>query len=171
MVLIQTVARALVVRSPEPVALFLAPLVSFFTALLAPLTWLYLRVAGRSRTHDENDRATEKSIFLSEDGLRFLLNVSEEESQIEESEKEMIGSILELDKTLVREVMVPRIDLVTLDDQTPLSTVDVVVEAGHSRIPVYHETVDNIVGILYAKDLLRLSRTAAAMAIGGANQH
>ena len=159
MVLIQTVARALVVRSPEPVALFLAPLVSFFTALLAPLTWLYLRVAGRLRTHDENDRATEESIFLSEDGLRFLLNVSEEESQIEESEKEMIGSILELDKTLVREVMVPRIDLVTLDDQTPLSQVlDVVLEAGHSRIPVYHETVDNIVGILYAKDLLRVFR-------------
>lgn len=158
-VLIQTIARALVVRKPEPVAFFLAPLVGFFTALLAPLTWFYLRVASRLHTHDENDRATEESIFLSEDGLRFLLNMSEEESQIEESEKEMIGSILELDKTLVREVMVPRIDMVTLDDQTPLMQVlDVVLEAGHSRIPVYHETVDNIVGVLYAKDLLRVFR-------------
>lgn len=156
-VLTQIVVRARVVRNPEPVAFFLAPLLRAFTALLAPMTWFYLRVAGRM--HDEDDRAAEESIFLSEDGLRFLFNVSEEESQIEEREKEMIGSILELDKTLVREVMVPRIDMVTLEVQTPLpQALDLVIEAGHSRIPVYHETVDNIVGVLYAKDLLRFFR-------------
>ena len=139
-VLTQIVVRAFVVHKPEPVALFLAPLLAAFTALLAPMTWFYLRVARRLRMDNADDRAAEESIFLSEDGLRFLLNVSEEESQIEEREKEMIGSILELDKTLVREVMVPRIDMVTLDDQTPLpQALDVVIEAGHSRIPVYHE--------------------------------
>ena len=152
-VLTQIVVRALVVHKPEPVALRLARAVTAVTTLLSPMTWFYLRVAGRLRTDNANDRAAEESIFLSEDGLRFLLNVSEEESQIEEREKEMIGSILELDKTLVREVMVPRIDMVTLDDQTPVpDALDVVIQAGHSRIPVYHETVDNIVGVLYAKD-------------------
>ena len=167
-VLTQIVVRAFVVHKSEPVALFLAPLLTAFTALLAPMTWFYLRVARRLRMDNADDRAAEESIFLSEDGLRFLLNVSEEESQIEEREKEMIGSILELDKTLVREVMVPRIDMVTLDDQTPLpQALDVVIEAGHSRIPVYHETVDNIVGVLYAKDLLRVFREQQRAADAG----
>ncbi len=168
-VLTQIVVRAMVVHKPEPVALRLAPAVAAFAALLSPMTWFYLRVAGRLRTDNADDRAAEESIFLSEDGLRFLLNVSEEESQIEEREKEMIGSILELDKTLVREVMVPRIDMVTLDDQTPVpDALDVVIAAGHSRIPVYHDTVDNIVGVLYAKDLLRVFREQQRAAEVGA---
>lgn len=78
-----------------------------------------------------------------------------EEETIQESENQMIASILDLDDTAVREVMVPRIDMVVLDVETRLhDTLEVILHAGHSRIPVYEDNSDHIVGVLYAKDLL-----------------
>jgi putative hemolysin len=71
----------------------------------------------------------------------------------------MIYSVFALGNTLAREVMVPRIDMVALDVNVSLEeALDVAVRAGHSRIPTYEDTVDNIVGVLYAKDLLQLWR-------------
>ncbi|RIK36752.1 MAG: HlyC/CorC family transporter, partial [Chloroflexi bacterium] len=78
---------------------------------------------------------------------------------IQESEKQMIASILEMDETVAREVMVPRIDMVTLDVNTNLrDALDTIIEYGHSRIPVYEGNVDVIIGLLYAKDLLKCFR-------------
>jgi len=75
--------------------------------------------------------------------------------QIEEAEKEMIHGVIELGDTRVHEVMVPRIGIKAVDVEDSLDDViDLIVRAGHSRVPVYRENIDNIVGILYAKDLL-----------------
>ncbi len=91
--------------------------------------------------------------------MRFLLNVTEEETVIEEDEKELIASVFEFGDKLVREVMVPRIDVASVPVDMPmLSALDVILKAGHSRIPVYNTSVDNVVGVLYAKDLLRYLR-------------
>jgi CBS domain containing-hemolysin-like protein len=148
--------RAGALRNPEALALHLSGplhlLATLLTPITAPLRYIGQRLRGRAAGAQE----PEESIFLSEDGLRFLLNVAEEESIIEEEEREMIGSILELGDTLVREVMVPRMDIAAVEVETPVDkAVEVVLNAGHSRIPVYKEGIDNIVGILYAKDLLR----------------
>ena len=81
---------------------------------------------------------------------------SEAASQIERDERQMIKGIIELEETLAREIMVPRIDIVAVEVKTPLSQViNTIVERGYSRIPVYEETIDNIIGVLYAKDLLK----------------
>ncbi len=70
--------------------------------------------------------------------------------------KDMIKGIVELSETTVKEVMVPRIDVVFLSIDTPVEEmVDAIVECGHSRFPVYKETMDNVEGILYAKDMLK----------------
>ncbi len=93
--------------------------------------------------------------LVTEEEIKTLVDAGEEEGVIQEEEKEMIYSIFELGDTLVREVMVPRIDVVALDVTTPmLEALDIIMEAGHSRIPVYEETIDNVLGVLYAKDLL-----------------
>ncbi|MCX7855600.1 MAG: hemolysin family protein [Anaerolineae bacterium] len=93
--------------------------------------------------------------LVTEEEIRTLVDAGEEEGVIEEDEKEMIYSIFELGETMAREVMVPRIDIVAVDVQTPLEeVVRVIAETGHSRIPVYEGTVDGIVGLVYAKDLL-----------------
>ncbi len=92
---------------------------------------------------------------ITEDQIKSLITASEQEGYIEEGEREMIYSIFRLGDMITREVMVPRIDVVALDVQTPLlEALKTIVASGHSRIPVYQETVDNIIGILYVKDLL-----------------
>ncbi len=93
--------------------------------------------------------------LITEEEIKTLVDAGEEEGVIEEEEKEMIYSIFQFGDTLAREVMVPRIDTVALEVNAPAKeALDVVVGAGHSRIPVYEGTIDNIVGLLYAKDLL-----------------
>ena len=97
--------------------------------------------------------------FVTEEELRLLLTVGEEGGVLEEEETEMIHSIFEFADTTVREVMVPRIDMVTLEsDATVNDAVDIAMEGGFSRIPVFEESIDNIVGVLYTKDMLKQLR-------------
>lgn len=95
--------------------------------------------------------------LVTEEEIRTLVNVGQEEGLIDEDEKEMIDSIFEFDETLVREVMVPRIDIRAINVDKPIEhLVQLIIEIGHSRIPVYENNVDNIIGVIYAKDLLQL---------------
>ncbi|MCK4621585.1 MAG: HlyC/CorC family transporter [Desulfuromonadales bacterium] len=92
----------------------------------------------------------------SEEELQNLINASEQKGIIDEDEGDMLQSILELDETIVREVMVPRTDMVCIDAEKPLSTIlKVILQSGHSRIPIYRGNNDHIIGLVYAKDLLR----------------
>jgi putative hemolysin len=117
-----------------------------FVLLLTGLTSLVTRLLGVQDV--ERDR-------LTADELMILVQRGGEQGVIEAEEEQMIGAVLELGQRRVHEVMVPRIDIVGLPLTATLdSIVDTIVGQGHSRIPVYDETVDNVVGILYAKDLL-----------------
>lgn len=94
--------------------------------------------------------------MVTEEEIRMLVNVGEEEGLIDPAEREMIDSIFEFDDTLVREIMVPRIDIIAVNINDSMEEViNLIIEVGHSRIPVYEQTVDNIVGVIYAKDLFR----------------
>lgn len=91
---------------------------------------------------------------------KFFRKLEEEESEsfehLNPSEKDMIRGIVELSKTTVKEVMVPRIDVVFIASDSEIQDlIDCVVETGHSRFPVYKDTIDNVIGVLYAKDLLK----------------
>ena len=148
---LQVVGRMLAVRHPTGVALRVVRPLSWLLILAAPLTWLLLRLA---RSAGLDARNSTRSIFLTEDGLRLLLNFGEEEQFIEAEEREMIDSIFRFSETTVEEVMVPRVDVVALEvGATVQEALDIIVTAGHSRIPVFEETVDRVVGVLYAKDL------------------
>lgn len=82
-----------------------------------------------------------------------------EHFDIEEDEQEMITGVLRLEEATVREIMVPRLDIVAVPEDMPIAeVVDIVRMAGHSRIPVYRESIDTVVGVIYAKDLLRFVR-------------
>jgi magnesium and cobalt transporter len=108
----------------------------------------WLRRLGRRLSHRPQAN--------SEEELQELIDASEQQGIIDEGEGEMIQSILELDETILREIMIPRTDMVSIDADAPFSRVlDAILESGHSRIPVYQNNVDNIIGLVYAKDLLR----------------
>lgn len=101
-------------------------------------------------------RLSDKPQANSEEELQELIDASEQQGIIDEEEGEMIQSILELDETFLREIMVPRTDMICVDAEAPFSTVlDAILNSGHSRIPVYKKNIDNIIGLVYAKDLLR----------------
>ena len=96
---------------------------------------------------------------VTETELMTLVDAGREEGIFEQVEQEMIQSVIQLHDTLAREIMVPRIDMLALDVDTPLEqAVDAFLRSGHSRAPVFEETVDNTLGLLYAKDLLRVWR-------------
>ena len=92
----------------------------------------------------------------SEEELQELIDASEQQGIIDEEEGDMLQSILELDETILREIMIPRTAMVCVDAEAPFGHVlKAILDSGHSRIPVYKNNIDNIIGLVYAKDLLR----------------
>ncbi len=121
--------------------------------VLGGITSSFVRMLGGQIKHN--------SPFVTEEELRLLVTVGEEEGVLEEEETDMIHSIFEFADTTLREVMIPRIDMVTLDSNaTVTEAVDVALQGGFSRIPVYEESVgiDEIIGVLYTKDMLKQLR-------------
>jgi len=88
--------------------------------------------------------------------IQDIIKASEGEGIVNEEESEMIRSIFSLRSTVVREVMVPRIDMACVSVEAPIrELLETILDCGHSRIPVYENSVDNVIGLLYAKDLLK----------------
>ena len=97
-----------------------------------------------------------RSRALTEKELQEAINSSEEEGILNESEGDMLQSIFEFGDTIVREVMVPRTDMVCCPADAKLSDfLNLIIQSGHSRVPLFEGSMDKIVGIVYAKDLLR----------------
>lgn len=104
----------------------------------------------------------EQRRILSEDEIKAIVSQAQKDGILEKEEKEMIDSIFYFSKTVVREIMTPRTDAISISAQASLQhAIDLIVQRGHSRIPVYEDKIDNIVGIVYAKDLLQLSDSEA----------
>jgi len=129
---------------------------TFFYYLFMPLTELLSLVTlGLSSLMG----LSKEKLALSDQELRTLVDVGEEKGALEKDEKEMIHSILEMSDTVTREIMVPRTDMIGVDKSASLIQVlNLVKDKIHSRIPVYDDSIDNIVGILFLKDLLPFIR-------------
>jgi putative hemolysin len=147
--------KSLALRFNERFALVLARPVQLLTQLLRPLVGglsamsrLIVRAATRGHTV--------RGPFVTEEELKLLLYVGEQEGIVEQEEREMIHGILEMTDKTVREVMVPRVDVTAAESTDSIADViRMIIEYGYSRIPIYEDNVDNIVGVVYAKDLLR----------------
>ena len=145
-------AEQIISRNPEVWALRL----SFFVR-----AWMFLtsRLLSPLVGKDQPQTHPETPGMVTEDDLKTLMDVGQVDGALELGERRMIYSVFELGDTLAREIMIPRIDVISLDVQTALpQAVDTVLEYGHSRLPVYEETIDQTLGLLYAKDLLRVFR-------------
>ena len=104
-------------------------------------------------------RASKESQYVSEDEILALADAAVEEDVIQAEERELIEQIIEFGDTICREIMVPRPDMVTVDDDATVSdALDISLTAGRSRVPVCGEGIDDIVGVTYAKDLMRADR-------------
>ncbi len=158
LVLGELVPKSLAARSADSLALRVARPVEWATRLVSPAisfiifcTNLILKPFGATPRIGYTIRTEEE--------LKEMVEAVEEEGVIEEEEKEMIASIFEFGDTVVRQVMVPRIDMKVMDVNGSVDDILAQIhEFGHSRIPVFQDNVDRITGVIHAKDLLRVLR-------------
>jgi CBS domain containing-hemolysin-like protein len=142
------------VQQTDRAALAVAPVVYVLTRLpvLGPLTRLLIGI-GNVVTPG---KGLKSGPFVSEEEIRAMVDEAERGAVIEEEEREMIHSIFEFGDTILREVMTPRPDMVAVPVSTSLQEVlELILRSGYSRIPVYQDDIDNVVGLAYAKDVLR----------------
>lgn len=148
--------RLLAQKEPLKTALRAAWIIEAALVLMTPFALLLRWFTNQVRSTVESE---EDTILIANDGTRLLLPNDGESQPMEESEKEMITSILEMDETVVREVMVPRPAMVAIEASATLDeALDAIIGAGHSRIPIYEESIDQVLGVLYAKDILSFLR-------------
>jgi len=148
---LEWLVEVLVMRHPEAWSMRLAPYVRSLMVILSPFLILPMAI-GRRKGEAQGPMST-----VTEEELKSMVDAGHEGGVLEGDERQMIFSIFELGNTLVREIMLPRIYINAMEVSTPLQqAVDELIKLGHSRVPVYEESVDNILGLLYAKDLLRV---------------
>ena len=152
-VLGELVPKSIALAYSERLAIFFAGPIEVLARIFRPIVWL---LTGLTRAvtillrvpEAETDRLTAQELMI-------LVERGGEQGAIEAEEQQMIGAVLELGEQRVHEVMVPRIDIQALPVTATLDEiVALIVNEGHSRVPMYDETIDNVVGILYAKDLI-----------------
>jgi putative hemolysin len=142
--------KTLAIRYAERVALAAAGPVDRLASFLGPVLWA-VTLVSRALTGGRAARAP----YLTEQELLTLLHVSEEQGVIEEQEHQMIHGIIEIGDKTVREIMVPRTDIVAVEKRAPLKEiVKVFKEHRHTRLPVFDGDIDHVVGLMHTKDLL-----------------
>jgi putative hemolysin len=151
-VFVEAMAKTFAVLHTDRVALALSPLVWFLGRALEIPTRFLIGLANVLLP----GKGLKQGPFVSEEEIRSMVEVGSEEGSIDEGEKELIHSIFEFGDTIVREVMVPRPDIVAVEDDKTLRDVQaLVLSYGFSRIPVFHDSLDDVKGVVFAKDVLK----------------
>lgn len=136
-----------ILDGPEKSAIQLTGIASLINFMFYPASKVMMSLLGQ--------HAEKVTLSVTDEALRDWVEVGQPESSLEKGEREMIYSIFHFGETLAKEIMVPRMDLLALDINTTISEArQEFIDAGHSRVPIYADTIDNVVGLLYAKDLL-----------------
>lgn len=145
--LVEVVIEKGQVKNAEQSAMAWSGFASILDGLTAPFTRLLIGILG--------ENAAKVSMPVTDETLRDWVEDEQPEGSLERGEREMIYSIFQFGDTIAREIMVPRADLLALEINTTISDARrEFINAGHSRVPVYEDNVDNVIGLLYAKDLL-----------------
>jgi putative hemolysin len=145
--------KTVAVSTGDRTALRIAPLLNAVKGVLTPLTAAFLWITdGLVRIFGGQPHG---GPYVTEDDIKTLVNVGVEQKVLEEEERELIHSIIEFGDTIVREVMTPRTDMVTVSvTSSPRRALDLVIAEGYSKLPVYDETVDNVIGVVHDRELL-----------------
>ena len=152
----------------DGVLVFSVPLLRLLAVLLAPFAWLMRKCVSFIGLLFRLDLKPQH-VFVTREEIEQVVKIGEQSGALEAVERRMIDGIIDFEETRVHEVMVPRMDMVTLEASEPLEeAMKVFIEHGHSRLPVYEESLDNIVGVLYVKDTLKhLVGAELSQAVGG----
>ena len=152
----------------DKVLVFSVPFLRLLAFLIAPFAWLMKRCVSLIGLLLRLDLRPQH-VFVTREEIEQVVKIGEQSGALEAVERRMIDGIIDFEETRVHEVMVPRMDMVTLEASDPLEeAMKVFIEHGHSRLPVYEESLDNIVGVLYVKDTLKhLIGAELSQVVGG----
>ena len=141
--------KSLAKEMPEKVATAVSPFLVLLMALMTPLTWLFTqwkKLLGHFVHSGEADTITEGELMT-------MVSEAENDGELTDRESELIRSAIEFDDVEVEEILTPRADVVAVEDDIPLEELaQTFAESGYSRLPVYHGTIDNIIGVVHEKD-------------------
>lgn len=141
--------KSLAKEMPEKVATAVSPFLVLLMALMTPLTWLFTqwkKLLGHFVHSGEADTITEGELMT-------MISEAENDGELTDRESELIRSAIEFDDVEVEEILTPRVDVVAVEDDIPLEELaQTFAESGYSRLPVYHGTIDNIIGVVHEKD-------------------
>ena len=141
--------KSLAKEMPETVATAVAPALSLLMLVLTPLTWLFSqwkRLLNHFVHSSESDTITEGELMT-------MVSEAENDGELTDRESQLIRSAIEFDDVEVEEILTPRVDVIAVEDDLSLDEVaDTFAESGYSRLPVYHGTIDNIIGVVHEKD-------------------
>jgi len=145
--------KLIAVKYPETIALRFAYFIKLLIKLMHPLTQFFTYISNRI-IKLLGIELKKRSPLVTEEEIRLMIELGKEEGVLLEEERRLIHRIFEFGDTLVKDVMVPREKMVCIELHAHEDTLlDLLIEEGHTRIPVYKENLDNIVGVVYAKDL------------------
>ena len=167
-VVFEAVPKNYAVRNTDRAALFAAPIIDAVTRF-PPVRWLSSLLVGLADLLT-GGKDTAYSLTTTESELLAMADVAHADEAIEPTEHEFIHSVIEFGDTVVREVMVPRPDMVTVgESETATAALERGLDAGYSRIPVLGEDIDDVVGVAFTKDLVRIERSGqGATPVGSA---
>lgn len=158
LVICEITPKILAIKHSEKIALFCAPFMETLIKILNPIIRIFmgtsnviLKLFGLA--------PAKRSPLINEEELRLMIEIGKEEGVLTEEERKMLHRIFEFGDTKVKDVMVPKEKMVAVDIKTsPEELLDVMAEEGHARLPAYKESIENIIGIIYVRDLLYILR-------------
>ena len=144
----EIIPKTLALKNPEALSLFITKPILFVLLIFKPFIILFRHISsGVSKILGISEDEADKIITYEE--LNTLLKISEEEGLLEKEENRMINSIFKFSDTVVREIMTPRTDAICLNINSSITDViNIIIEKGHSRLPIFEDKIDNIIGIL-----------------------
>ena len=151
----ELVPKSIAIRKSEPTAMFIAYPLRIFTTLFQPFIWLmnstsngFLRLINIPPASDSDIHSTEE--------LQLLVKQSADSGEIEEENYEIIKNAFDFTDHSAKQIMVPRQNIHSIDIEDPIDDIlNTIMESGYSRIPVYEDSIDNIIGVLYTKEIIR----------------
>ena len=147
--------KSLAMVYAENVLLFSSPVLKLLAYILMPVAWCMKKFVSFIGVILHMNLDTQQ-VFVTRDEIEQVVKIGEEAGVLEPDERRMIDGIIDFDETQINDIMIPRTDMVMLEANDKLSdAVKLFIEQGHSRVPVYEESPDNIIGILYVKDTLK----------------
>jgi putative hemolysin len=148
--------KTIAIKNPSKLALKMTPFLYLYFIAFTPIIQFFSMLSVIiSKLLGMGNKGVKQ--LLTEEEVRAIIKLAEEEGIIETQEKDMIDGVLKISEKVVREIMTPRIDTVCIPSNTTIKdAIQIITTKGHSRIPIYEDNIDNIQGIIYAKDLINI---------------